>query len=97
MDSFSDSKSYEKIPPAIYSVPQTPESPSQNGKCEEIIALIISGIFIICTFPLSLIFCFKVIQVYERGVIMRLGRLKKAGTVGPGLFFIVPCIDDVSF
>lgn len=30
---------------------------------------------------------------YERAVVMRLGRLIRGGTKGPGLFFIMPCID----
>ena len=33
------------------------------------------------------------IQEYERAVIFRLGRLKSGGAKGPGLFFILPCID----
>jgi erythrocyte band 7 integral membrane protein len=36
------------------------------------------------------------VQEYERAVIFRLGRLKKGGAVGPGLFFIVPCMDNIS-
>ncbi|CAG5125795.1 unnamed protein product, partial [Candidula unifasciata] len=34
-----------------------------------------------------------VVQEYERAVIFRLGRLISGGTKGPGLFFILPCID----
>ena len=30
---------------------------------------------------------------YERSVIFRLGRLRKGGAKGPGIFFIIPCID----
>ena len=30
---------------------------------------------------------------YERAVIFRLGRLRSGGAKGPGIFFIVPCID----
>ena len=26
---------------------------------------------------------------------MRLGKLKKGGPFGPGLFFVVPCLDDI--
>ena len=37
-----------------------------------------------CTFPLSLIFCIKVVQEYERAVIFRLGRLLHGGAKGPG-------------
>ena len=32
---------------------------------------------------------------YERAVIMRLGRILSGGAKGPGLFFILPCIDDI--
>ena len=35
------------------------------------------------------------LQEYERAVIFRLGRIKKGGAVGPGLFFIVPCMDSI--
>merc|ERR1712004_316585 len=48
---------------------------------------------IVITFPISLFMCIKVVQEYERAVIFRLGRIKKGGAQGPGLFFIIPCID----
>lgn len=35
------------------------------------------------------------VQEYQRAVIFRLGRIKKGGAVGPGLFFIIPCIDNI--
>uniref|UniRef100_A0A1I7T063 PHB domain-containing protein n=1 Tax=Caenorhabditis tropicalis TaxID=1561998 RepID=A0A1I7T063_9PELO len=35
----------------------------------------------------------QVAQEYERAVIFRLGRVKPGGARGPGLFFVVPCID----
>merc|ERR1712213_215546 len=47
----------------------------------------------LATLPLSLIFCVKVVKEYERAVIFRLGRLRKGGAKGPGLFFIIPCMD----
>ena len=34
-------------------------------------------------------------QEYERAVIFRLGRIKGGRAQGPGLFFIIPCIDEV--
>ncbi|KOB66058.1 Mechanosensory protein 2, partial [Operophtera brumata] len=34
-----------------------------------------------------------VVQEFERAVIFRLGRLRKGGARGPGLFFVLPCID----
>ncbi|CAN7938909.1 unnamed protein product, partial [Ixodes hexagonus] len=36
----------------------------------------------------------QIVQEYERAVIFRLGRLVKGGARGPGLFFIIPCIDN---
>ena len=35
----------------------------------------------------------SIVQEYERAVIFRLGRLLKSGARGPGVFFIIPCID----
>ncbi|RWS28337.1 band 7 protein-like isoform X2 [Leptotrombidium deliense] len=57
---------------------------------------IISVILIIVTLPFSLFFCIKVVQEYERAVIFRLGRLVRGGARGPGIFFIIPCIDTYS-
>merc|ERR1711915_224664 len=37
--------------------------------------------------------CIKVVQEYERAVIFRLGRLRTGGARGPGIFFILPCVD----
>ena len=37
-------------------------------------------------------FCF-IFQEYERAVIFRLGRLVTGGARGPGVFFIIPCVD----
>lgn len=55
----------------------------------------ISVLLIIVTFPISIFLCIKIVQEYERAVIFRLGRVKKGGAQGPGLFFIIPCIDDI--
>ena len=56
----------------------------------------LSVILVLVTLPFSLCYCVKVVQEYERAVIFRLGRLKKGGASGPGLFFILPCIDKYS-
>jgi erythrocyte band 7 integral membrane protein len=37
----------------------------------------------------------KVVQEYQRAVIFRLGRILTGGAKGPGLFFILPCIDNL--
>jgi erythrocyte band 7 integral membrane protein len=34
------------------------------------------------------------VQEYERAVIFRLGRLRSGRAKGPGIFFVLPCIDD---
>jgi erythrocyte band 7 integral membrane protein len=57
--------------------------------------MVISMLLIICTFPLSLFVTVKQVQEYQRAVIFRLGRVKKGGAVGPGLFFIIPCMDTI--
>ncbi|PAV79856.1 hypothetical protein WR25_01966 isoform A [Diploscapter pachys] len=54
---------------------------------------IIAFIFAFLTLPISIWLCIKVVQEYERAVIFRLGRVKRGGARGPGLFFIIPCID----
>ncbi|XP_058987244.1 band 7 protein AGAP004871-like isoform X2 [Musca domestica] len=53
----------------------------------------LSIVLVILTAPFSLFVCFKVVQEYERAVIFRLGRLLQGGAKGPGIFFILPCID----
>ena len=53
----------------------------------------ISLVLICVTFPLSLFWVVKVVQEYERAVIFRLGRLLSGGARGPGVFFIIPCVD----
>jgi len=54
----------------------------------------LSYILIILTLPLSIWGCVKVVQEYERAVIFRLGRLRSRKAKGPGLFLIIPCIDN---
>merc|ERR1719394_639984 len=52
-----------------------------------------SLLLVIFSLPLSLFFVVKVVQEYERAVIFRLGRLLVGGARGPGVFFILPCVD----
>jgi len=66
--------------------------PTGQGPC----ALLLTGmsvLLIVLTLPFSLIVCVKVVQEYERAVIFRLGRLRKGGAKGPGIFFVIPCVD----
>ena len=54
---------------------------------------VMSVLLIISTMPFSLFFIVKVVQEYERAVIFRLGRLVTGGARGPGVFFVIPCLD----
>ena len=45
------------------------------------------------TLPFSLCLVIKVVQEYERAVIFRLGLLLSGGARGPGVFFVIPCVD----
>ncbi|KAF5403588.1 Prohibitins and stomatins of the pid superfamily [Paragonimus heterotremus] len=47
------------------------------------------------TLPFSLFMCLKVIAQYERAVVFRLGRLVSEIPKGPGLVFVLPCLDNV--
>jgi erythrocyte band 7 integral membrane protein len=68
------------------------ESDHGIGLCGWILTMISMGIVMV-TLPFSLFVCFKVVQEYERAVIFRLGRLLSGGSRGPGIFFVLPCIE----
>merc|ERR1719340_579688 len=53
----------------------------------------LSWCMFLVTLPFSLFVCFKVVQEYERAVIFRIGRLLPGGAKGPGIFFVLPCIE----
>merc|ERR1719153_1347731 len=71
------------------------DSESGCGYFLSAIIWLISIILICCTFPFSLCVTVKQVQEYERAVLFRLGKVKKGGPVGPGLFFIIPCMDTI--
>ncbi|CAO1367333.1 unnamed protein product [Diamesa hyperborea] len=66
----------------------------ENKKKNIVILLFVSIILMILTFPVAIFFCFKVVQEYERAVIFRMGRLRSGGARGPGVFFVLPCVDN---
>merc|ERR1719328_61540 len=68
------------------------ESGDGVGICGWLLTTISWGLVMV-TLPFSLCVCFKVVQEYERAVIFRLGRLLKGGAKGPGIFFVLPCIE----
>ncbi|XP_078513361.1 stomatin-like protein 3 [Lissotriton helveticus] len=57
------------------------------------ILLIMSGLLVFITFPISVWFCIKVVKEYERAVVFRLGRIVSGKARGPGLILILPCTD----
>ncbi|XP_030374530.1 erythrocyte band 7 integral membrane protein-like [Scaptodrosophila lebanonensis] len=58
-------------------------------------ATIFSIVFVVLLFPVAIFFCLSVLKEFQRGVVLRLGRLRK-GTRGPGIVFILPCIDSMA-
>merc|ERR1712107_316991 len=77
----------DRVPPCT-----TDESDSGVGLCGLLLTMI-SWALVLVTMPFSLCVCFKVVQEYERAVIFRLGRLHAGGSKGPGIFFVLPCIE----
>ncbi|XP_068248119.1 band 7 protein AGAP004871-like isoform X1 [Palaemon carinicauda] len=71
------------------------ENDSGIGLCGWVLTGL-SWILVLVTMPFSFFVCFKVVQEYERAVIFRLGRLLQGGSKGPGIFFILPCIESYS-
>ncbi|CAF2890967.1 unnamed protein product [Rotaria sp. Silwood2] len=60
------------------------------------ILIIFSYFLVILTFPVTLFCSINVVQEYQRAVIFRLGRILPGGAKGPGLFFILPCVDTIT-
>ena len=77
----------------VFDSPEPAQPPSETNETLETLITVISYVFVVCTFPLSLFFCIKVENEYERAVMFRLGRILPGGPKGPGIFFILPCID----
>ena len=61
--------------------------------CTGQLLVFLSWLAVLVTLPFSLLLCFKVVAEYERIVIFRLGRIKKGGSLGPGLHFEIPCVE----
>uniref|UniRef100_A0A8B9QCZ0 Podocin n=1 Tax=Apteryx owenii TaxID=8824 RepID=A0A8B9QCZ0_APTOW len=91
--SFSTSVPWEQTPPntVMLDFSLGVKSPGL-GICEWLLT-ILSFLFIIMTFPISVWFCMKVVREYERAIVFRLGHLLPGRARGPGLFFFLPCLD----
>ncbi|XP_032795472.1 band 7 protein AGAP004871 isoform X7 [Daphnia magna] len=81
-----------KIAPQFGGDVNAGDSDTGIGVCGWILT-IICWLLVLVTMPFSFFICFKVVQEYERAVIFRLGRLLSGGAKGPGIFFILPCIE----
>ncbi|XP_071947890.1 stomatin-like isoform X2 [Antedon mediterranea] len=67
---------------------------TQEWGCCTYLLVFLSYLLVVCTFPFSLAYTLRMVKEYERAVIFRLGMLLSGGAKGPGLFFILPCIDN---
>ncbi|XP_038067511.1 mechanosensory protein 2-like [Patiria miniata] len=74
----------------VHGVQEEEEGP---GCCTTVLVFC-SYIVFVFTLPFSLCYCIKTVAEYERAIIFRAGRLLPGGPKGPGLFFILPCIDE---
>merc|ERR1712001_445863 len=71
----------------------TAQDSDDDNSCMASIITFVSYLLVFITLPISIWGCVKVVQEYERAVIFRLARLRSGGAKGPGLFFVLPCID----
>ncbi|CAL8082709.1 unnamed protein product [Calicophoron daubneyi] len=72
--------------------------PEPHGCCGWLI-IILSGLLLVMLFPILIWFSFTVIQSYERGVMLRLGKLRKyrgRPIMESGIRFVLPCVDKVT-
>ncbi|XP_076137799.1 stomatin (EPB72)-like 3a [Alosa pseudoharengus] len=74
------------------SIIQDEEDKAGLGRCGWILFLI-SVLFTLATFPISIFMCIKIVKEYERAVIFRLGRIVDRKPKGPGIFIVVPFTD----
>jgi len=88
-------KSRNRIMAEQGSSSRQPEEEKSSPGCCEVCLFILSILLVICTFPVSMCVTIKVVQEYERAVMFRLGRIVSGGARGPGLFFYLPCMDQM--
>uniref|UniRef100_A0A1A9UE69 Band 7 domain-containing protein n=1 Tax=Glossina austeni TaxID=7395 RepID=A0A1A9UE69_GLOAU len=67
---------------------------TETTPCSETILIALSYLVIAILFPIAVFCCLITVKEYERVVILRLGRLRKRGMFGPGVVFVLPCIDE---
>uniref|UniRef100_A0A8R1HW42 PHB domain-containing protein n=1 Tax=Caenorhabditis japonica TaxID=281687 RepID=A0A8R1HW42_CAEJA len=84
--------SSQRVPTDVEARRQGNQAPRERS-CTEIFCIALSYLLVIVTFPVSICMCIKIVQEYQRAVVFRLGRLIPE-VKGPGIFFIIPCIDN---
>ncbi|XP_018646588.1 SPFH domain / Band 7 family protein,putative [Schistosoma mansoni] len=86
-----------EIPQETNDTPNDSEVVGKSMRWTTTFLAALSIFLILITFPFSLVYCIRIVAEYERAVVLRMGNLipKGKGTKGPGLFFILPCIDSV--
>ena len=67
----------------------------ESGGCFKCCLVFTTTLFIIIFFPLVVASCIVVVQEYQRAIIFRFGRVKKAKVVNPGIYFVNPCLETV--
>ncbi|CAD6185396.1 unnamed protein product [Caenorhabditis auriculariae] len=60
----------------------------------DLAVLVASWAVLVLTFPISLIFCIKIVKEYDRMIIFRLGRVWSPVPKGPGIVLVMPFIDE---
>nr|CAK6928362.1 unnamed protein product [Fasciola hepatica] len=71
--------------------------PEGHGFCGYFL-IALAVLMYIFLFPILVLFSFKVIQSYERGVMLRLGKLRKhkgSAIMSSGIQFVLPCVDTI--
>ena len=62
--------------------------------CQIILVLLLELMLTTLLDMIIIIICYLfLLQEYERAVIFRLGLLLSGGARGPGVFFVIPCVD----
>ena len=51
-------------------------------------------LLLLATFPISMLFCLRIVNEYKRMVIFRLGKILCSRPMGPGIVILLPFIDD---
>ena len=71
------------------------EGRESSAGCFKCCLVFTTTLFIVVFFPLVVIKCIVVVQEYERAIIFKFGRVKKAKVVNPGIYFVNPCLETV--